>query len=417
MANLALDYRSVKDRANLEIRFSYKDENDKWRSVRTRSRLKVSKSFWEEYKTVTYFRDPDKRDLKEKIDDLRDRLSDHIVQDFAEAETIDTEWIKNSVAAFYDPVIEKPIPDELVKYWDYYLDLRQHEMKLRSFQKWIEVREKVKRFEDDFFDDEIKIADVNEEFVRDWVEYCEKEGYAHTTTKKNLSYITMICRHAKTKGIEISPELDSVKIRSRKSNLPKVYLSFSELEKIQSLKDLPDRLDTARDWLIISCYTGQRISDFMRFRSEMIRTSKGRKFIDLEQVKTGKRVTVPVVPEVEAILKKRDGNFPKRISDQRYNDYVKEVCKLAGIDQPMRGKIKMSVNGKLRGVVDTYPKYRLISSHVGRRSFATNYYGKVSTNYLKNITGHSKEEILLVYIGKTAQDTAVDAFDQMLNAK
>ena len=56
-------------------------------------------------------------------------------------------------------------------------------------------------------------------------------------------------------------------------------------------------------------------------------------------------------------------------------------------------------NPKTRGkeIVET-PKYEFVASHIIRRSFASNYYGKIKTPLLMNITGNSKESTFLTYI-------------------
>jgi hypothetical protein len=62
-----------------------------------------------------------------------------------------------------------------------------------------------------------------------------------------------------------------------------------------------------------------------------------------------------------------------------------------------------------RDVITTAPKHEFISSHIGRRSFATNHYGKVPTTYLIGITNHSTEAQFLNYIQKAESDLAKDA--------
>lgn len=412
MINVNLDYRSKKDKTNLEIRVTFK-EADKWRSVRTRSQLEVSKSFWNEYKSGTNFRDAEKVNKAREIDDLQRSMSEFIQDRFKEDASIDGEWLKKVVHEFYNPIEKTTIPDNLTEYWDQYLKFRQHEMRPQSYQKWIQTKKKIELYEKKT-DQTVKIKDVNEEFVRGWIECLEAEEYAHSTIRKGFIQIKAVCMHAKIKGVPTSRDLETLTIKNRNANLPKIYLSFEEIEKIRNLTNLSESLDNVRDWLVISCFVGQRISDFMRINKSMIRETPDGRFIDLKQQKTGKDVTIPILPEVDEILNKRDGNFPRRISDQRYNDYLKEVCKMAGIDNPIQGKVKMVVDGRSRGVIDTYPKYQLIASHVGRLSFATNFYGKVPTSYLMNITGHSEERTFLIYIGKTTKDTAKDALNQML---
>lgn len=58
--------------------------------------------------------------------------------------------------------------------------------------------------------------------------------------------------------------------------------------------------------------------------------------------------------------------------------------------------------------VGNYKKYELVTSHIGRRSFATNFYGTIPTTYLIYVTGHSTESMFLNYIGKSNKDLAME---------
>jgi integrase len=90
--------------------------------------------------------------------------------------------------------------------------------------------------------------------------------------------------------------------------------------------------------------------------------------------------------------------LPKFISDQRYNDYIKEVCQLAGIDKPI----------KLSSDRPHQPKYELISAHTGRRTFATIMYDELEVDLLTimNCTGHKSVKMLLKYINVSAEKHA-----------
>jgi hypothetical protein len=136
----------------------------------------------------------------------------------------------------------------------------------------------------------------------------------------------------------------------------------------------------------------------------MIRTEGELTLIDFEQKKTGKLMELPLHPKILQILNKNNGNFPYKLSDQRYNDHIKDVCKEANITHEVRGsKMNKETYRKESGL---YPKYELVSSHIGRRSFATNNYGKIPTAYLISITGHSSEAMFLEYIGKAQNEQA-----------
>ena len=116
----------------------------------------------------------------------------------------------------------------------------------------------------------------------------------------------------------------------------------------------------------------------------------GRKFIHKRIQKVGKYLKIPVNKELQKILNEYDG-FPKFISSQKFNINLKELCKEAGIDD----LVSRNVNGKQV----TFHKYELVSSHVCRRSFATNMYKLKPDPYtIMKITGHTTVKQLLDYI-------------------
>ena len=112
---------------------------------------------------------------------------------------------------------------------------------------------------------------------------------------------------------------------------------------------------------------------------------------------------------------KLQGDFPRKISDVNYNKYIKKVCKDSGITEIIKGAkicaLVIKRDGKKQKIhrkkFGKYPKYELISSHVGRRSFASNHYGKLDTLTLMKITGHKTEKQFLYYIKITPSEYAV----------
>jgi integrase len=236
--------------------------------------------------------------------------------------------------------------------------------------------------------------------------------YALGTIQRAFVWIKTFCKHAKFVGIKTHHQLDGLNIK-RPEKTEKIYLTFEDLTKIENISknQLTDSLDNAKDWLIISCYTGQRVSDFMNFTDEQIRIEKGKHLIEFTQKKTGKNMTVPLHNKVLEILKKRKSKFPYKISDQKYNDFIKTVCELAKINESIKGsKILETKKGSktFRKQSGTFKKYELVTSHIGRRSFATNFYGTIPTTFLIYITGHSTESMFLNYIGKSNKDLALE---------
>lgn len=309
---------------------------------------------------------------------------------------INTDWLKKII----NPETVIDVPNGLVKYFDYYLTQREHEISPGTKRKIKVVQSKLKKFEKSTRTT-FTIKDVNLKFSKLFFEYNKDNNYSENTIYENLKEIKTVCRHAAKKGIVLAFDFNEIKTPKQKA--ASIFLTFEELKKIKATKLELDYLDNARDWLLISCFTAQRVSDFMRFTKEMIRVQDGKKLIEFTQVKTGKIMTLPLHPEVLEILEKRGGNFPRKTSDQRYNEYIKLVCKAAKIEDIVYGG-KMEENRK---VLKGYPKHELVSSHVGRRSFASNFYGIIPTSLLISATGHATEQMFLVYIGKSNTDKAM----------
>jgi integrase len=320
---------------------------------------------------------------------------------------IDALWLKDFVNP---PQVGEKYPDKLVDYIDTFIEFKRSEVKNTTIVKCNVIKHLLQRYQKDT-KSVLYIRDINVKFKVDFEKYCINGGYAPNTTARNIRFIKTFCNHAKANGVETHYQLDSIKAKYYK--VESIYLTPEEIESIEKLesKDLTDGLENARDWLLISCYCGQRVSDFLRFDKSMIRYEKNKAgelkpLIEFTQVKTEKIMTIPLHFKIMEILKKYEDNFPRKISDQKYNEHIKKVCKAADIKEPTHG-IKFDHETKKK-VEKDYEKWELVSSHIGRRSFATNNYGIIPTSFLMNITGHTTEAMFLAYIGKSNKDIAME---------
>ncbi|WP_411895729.1 tyrosine-type recombinase/integrase [Winogradskyella sp. A2] len=258
-----------------------------------------------------------------------------------------------------------------------------------------------------------KIKEVNIKFANDFLEYLIKEkDYSKSYAIKKVADLKTVCYNAETNGITINQQfkkIESTKVKNQ--NI--VYLSPSELYTIEQLELTNQALINARKWLLLGCNIGQRGGDLLRLTESNFVKRNGYEVIELEQQKTGKNVTIPVLNTTKNILQ---NGLPYTISIQKLNNYIKEICKLAEINEMTEGGIyEITEMGKgkkqKRKVYGKFPKYKLITSHVCRRSFATNLYGELPTNLIMQITGHSTEKMLLNYIGKNSLDYAQQIAD------
>lgn len=258
----------------------------------------------------------------------------------------------------------------------------------------------------------LKVKEVDLNFREKFIDFLDKEEkLSEGTIGKYLKVVKTICFDAQKNGVEVSSKL--IHFKGFSAETYKITLSFNEIEKIQIAKLNNSVLKDARDWLIIGCYTGQRVSDLLRMNVSMIESIHGFEFIVLHQKKTGKLVQIPVHPKVKEILNANKGEFPKVFSSNEgsnsalFNKYLKAICEIAGLTKLTKGKLRNKETERTE--VGEYPKYKLVSSHICRRSFASNFYAeeKYPTPLLMNITGHATEKMFLSYIGKKPIDYGV----------
>jgi integrase len=412
MATINFYYRSKKEHTNLSIKFRFSLNKDNF-VITGITPIRTSLEVWSKIEALRV----DDAQLRKRVFEVRDLLSDlenYILEKF-EAEpnkvkATQKEWLTTALNNFYKA--DNETPTTLVDYANYYLEVRKNEIKQHLKFKLNGLVKKLKEFEN-LNKHEYKILEVNEAFKNLFTDFLQSKGYSQNYIKKQFGFLKQLCNHAKYNGLEVSPQLDKLNVKNEKT--PKIYLTPNELEQIENTEFETENLTATKDWLIISYYTGQRVSDFMRFTTDMIRTENGKHLIEFTQKKTEKTMTIPVHKKVFEIIEANGGKFPKKLLDQKYNGYLKEVCKIAEVNEPTKGRKSINIGTKENPVyrykTDVYLKYELISSHVGRRSFATNFYGKIPTTYLIYITGHSTEAMFLNYIGKSNKDLALEVSD------
>ena len=420
MATINFLYRSTKDKAKLTLRLLYR-HNDTDFVFGANTNLEVEKSYWsKQHKKKS--KDIEITNFQTEINTELNKIENHVLKAFdnININEVSKEWLQNQIEYYYNPPTEtEALPTELLKYFDYFMEQKKTDVTNGTYKKYNVTKSLLTRYQKTL-SKPILISEVNEKFRKDFEKYCINQTYALNTISKDLRTIKTVCNHARHNGIKTSHQLDGIKTPQHKTE--KIYLSFEDLEKIEKIdkRRLNDNTDNAKDWLIISCYTGQRVSDFMRFNKSMIRQEKNRKgilkpFIEFTQVKTDKVMVVALHPKVIEILEKRNGDFPKVISDPKYNIFIKEVCRIAGLNEATKGSkiAELETESKsdvkqYRKETGTFKKWELITSHVGRRSFCTNFYGTIPTTYLMNVSGHSSEQMFLIYIGKSNKDLAME---------
>jgi integrase len=128
------------------------------------------------------------------------------------------------------------------------------------------------------------------------------------------------------------------------------------------------------------------------------------KLIGIDTTKVGEQVFIPLFPVLEKLLTKYDFTVPK-ISGQKMNDYLKELGQVAGMTEKILETNSFGGKRKEQEV----QKWEKLTTHVCRRSFATNFYrAGLPAFHVMKITGHQTEQSFRQYICIDAKMAAMD---------
>jgi len=252
---------------------------------------------------------------------------------------------------------------------------------------------------------EYDFADINTKFYQEFNSYMITEkDYSVNTIGRSMKFLKTILNDAVTNNLHSNLEFRDI-LKGTTEDSDNVYLNKDELQKLYEL-DLKGnlRLDRVRDVFLIGCWTGLRFSDFTTLKKEDIHGDR----IRVKTQKTGNKVVIPLHPVVKLILEKYEYSIPPAITNQKFNDYIKDIAALAKLNEPFTRHITKGG----RDVSITVPKWKAISSHCARRSFATNAYKQgINPVYIMAISGHRTQSQFEKYI-KLSGDEKADKFEE-----
>jgi integrase len=250
---------------------------------------------------------------------------------------------------------------------------------------------------------------IDLDFKKDFTSWLYKNGVkSQNTLSKIFSIIKQFMSYAANETIvingQIGPYHSNTAYLSREFNVSRVktskhYLTSSELKTLADY-DLSDKIDSysfVRDLFLISCYSGLRISDLQRLSRKHIIEDGSDMFIQMHtfkgrNTKLDNEVVIPVLPELRALLKKYDFEIPTILSEQRHNDYIKDICEWAEINRMVLHK--ESEKGEIKET--SIPVYSKITNHSGRYTFINMMLNEkgLTPFELQKITGQSLKVLM-----------------------
>ena len=315
---------------------------------------------------------------------------------------------------------------------DYFVQHYQHAgYKPETLKKYKTAEGWLRRYEKTFRQ-RLTFSDIGMKFYtrfRDWVlsgsyeQGGQRRYYSLNYLGSLVKCIKVVMREHGPGGItplHNNTEYNNSRFKVESEAADTIYLSVPELMKIHHYTATPDNINpvctdartenrgrkaeainAAKNRFLIGCFTALRVSDFNRLDEVNIQES----YIRIKPQKGTRKnddVVIPIHPVVHEILAS-GYDLHARISEQKINRHIKEVCRLVGITAPV--SVSRTEGGRL--VTRTLPKSDLVGTHTARRSGATNMYlaGVPSISIMK-ITGHKTERSFMKYIRITAEENA-----------
>lgn len=274
------------------------------------------------------------------------------------------------------------------------------------------------------FDPALKYENLDESGLISFMDYLKNvplagdvQGMRNSTIKNRISFLKWFLRWATKKGynnelafLSFNPKIKTIKSTDKEI----VFLDWEELIHVYNF-EFPDKkkyLTRVRDVFCFSCFTGLRYSDTANLKRSNVHET----YISLTSIKDSDNLKIELNKYSKAILDKyKDEQFPYDralpvISNQRSNEYLKEMAKLCGIDKPVT---EVYYKGNER-IEEVKPKYEKICTHTARRTFISNALMKgIPVNVVMKWTGHSDYNAMKPYIAiaDTAKKDEMDKFN------
>tara|TARA_R110002073_G_scaffold312586_4_gene484130 strand:- start:32169 stop:33626 length:1458 start_codon:yes stop_codon:yes gene_type:complete len=440
MAKITFQYRGAKETGNLTLRLIHGKEID----LRTSSSIQSKKEYWFKRttpkggKTKIVHIQPEKisntikgaTKHKQELIELKENIISKFIIDYNKGEPVEIEWLKKTISEFSASLNTKEKIQEVISIKKdkaekkrkkkekistanlltsavkkMFIKHATNKNELAKYKVTLNLLLEFQEYQKEIF----KILDLNQDFANLYM------NWAHLEMRYQKSYINAQLKKLRYSAVNTyqNDEKDIIKISKTLGSFKMfkdVYkgkivntLNYDELDKIDKKILDDEKLQDAKKAILIGCETGLRYSDMNKLIDENINEVDDTKYWKFRTKKTDVIVQITITNRITYLLEKYGlpkTNYPE--NGVKLNKDIKKVCKSSGIDESTKGSrsIIVEVQNKEvpRNIVGLYPKHELMTSRTFRRSFATNYYGKIDTSLIMVITGHSTEKQLRAYI-------------------
>ena len=249
--------------------------------------------------------------------------------------------------------------------------------------------------------EDIPLLKIDTSFVLGFEEYLLLEKkLAPITVNKVLQRVKQIIQYGiKCNYIKVDPFVEYKPLKTEKEL---VFLTEEELNMLENYQFAQEKLGKVRDLYLFSVYTGLAYHEaFALQKKHVIMAFDKKLWIEMKREKTGKAISVPLLPQAIQIIKKYDNGGDREahvlpaISNQKINSYLKEIVEIVGINKKL-------------------------THHTARKTFATTIllYNDVPMEVVSKLLGHSSMAVTQKHYAKVVNkkvSACISSLERKLN--
>lgn len=244
----------------------------------------------------------------------------------------------------------------------------------------------------------VEWSDLTKLFLINLVEYF-KENLSPNSARLYCAYVKSLINDYSDE-VEIPCKEYNDILSLKKVGVLNAYLTNDEIKKVIEYVPKNDLEHSVRNQFVLSCLTGMRHSDVIMLDSSNINGGEIVYFAE----KTETVVSTVNSPITERFISE---NMNEACYLAIYNDTIRNICKEVGINDIVK---VVRAGERLQG-----EKWKFVSSHTSRRSFASNLFLHTKDIMLvSKLMGHSDISVTQGYIcvDYTNNSKVVDYFKQ-----
>ncbi len=271
MATINFLLRSKANPANIYLRLSIDRKN----VFKRKTGYVINPKDWSKKTKLPLSNDEDLKILKNNLGRLKNRIEKDFNIATAESIEINGDWLQNQIDSITNKK-SKTDSDRLSSYIQSYAE----NLPFKEFPngkqgvvpatigKYKTLKIKIENFEK-YMKKQFYVKDVDLKFRNDLLKYfTEVDKLNSNTAGRYIRFLKTVCLDAQMNGYPVNMQLQQIRGYTEKAS--KVFLTIDELETIQNTTFDRDALENAKNWLIIGCYIGQRVSDLLILTEENI---------------------------------------------------------------------------------------------------------------------------------------------------